>query len=78
MKKFTADDVDTHSDHEPDATYYDTREADQRIAKLDRALRSCRFALMKQREAMKQWSVAAESAIDEATAALHPTTLMGS
>jgi hypothetical protein len=34
MKKFTADDVDAHSDHEPDATYYDSREADAHAEEL--------------------------------------------
>jgi hypothetical protein len=40
MKKFTDQDVDVHSDHEPDATYYDTREADARFAQLEEALES--------------------------------------
>jgi hypothetical protein len=32
MMKFTADDVDVHSDHEPGATYYDSRDVDSLLA----------------------------------------------
>lgn len=84
MKKFTADDVDTHSDHEPDATYYDTREVDardaetfmtirkdrQRIDELERALKSCAAVIKRQLKHVDETTAVAVQALDEADEAL--------
>lgn len=81
MKKYSVYDVELqpHDGPQPDASdnwqlVYLAPEADARIEQLEKALKSCRFALLKQREAMRAWTDTSESAIVEATKALHPTT----
>jgi hypothetical protein len=65
MKKFTADDVDNHSDHEPDATYYDSREADARMEVFKRAIDSCLLVLALDLVERNKFQKAAMAAIEE-------------
>lgn len=50
--------------------FYRADEADARFEKLELALRSCMFALTKQREAMHEWELTVDHAIEEAKRAL--------
>lgn len=62
------------SEFEDQQAYYRTQDADARIEQLERALRSCRRVLKLQRQAVQNFSGAADEAIDEADGVLHPTT----